>query len=398
MKTPSPSASRHNELLVTRLIGLLRPALWLCAVLALACSLAACKKKAAGDDAANTPPPEPPPKEEPPVELKANWQVGKKFVMRYEMMQELDIQNPNLPTPDKIESLQSHDMAIAVVKDREGGGRELEVEFLAFKVEGRRSGRTTQFFDSKSDPKSDVTNRANAHFRKLVGAKLKYLTDPAGKVDRVEGAAELLPKLLAGTPSATQVALRAMFGEEGLKKMLPGATGLPDKPVKKDETWPLTQPLTIPPFSAMSLEVTNTFKGMEDHAGRKCAAIDRVGGIVMPTRTAPAGAAAPMLEDASVKGSTWFDPALGTIVQDSVEVGFTFKSAVVTTSAKNKVGTKLLQVSDLAGGAVETLQGMDTKTALPPAAPVAAPVGVTPPPTTPRPATTAKGAVGFDKK
>ena len=330
--------------------------------------MTACKKK--GGDGSGTPGGEPAPeqpKEEPPVELKANWPVGKRLIVRTEALVEMEVQNPALPAPVKIDQLQSQEVSISVVKDREGGGREMEVEFLGYKVESRAGGRLTQVFDSKSDPKSDITNRASAPLRKLVGVKLKYLTDPAGKVDRVEGAAELLTKIVAGTPAAAQISLRAAFGEEGLKKMLPGVSGLPAQSVKVGETWPFNTTMPLPPFGTLLIEVTNTFKGMEDHAGRKCAAIEHAGGINITNRALPPGGVAPTLDEATVTGTTWFDTTLGTVVESTTEMVFTYKGAA-TTPVKIKQVTKLLQVADLAGGAAQVIPGSDSKLAAPKAA------------------------------
>lgn len=357
------------------LVRFLHRSLWLCAGLALSFSLVACKKKGdAGAGTAGTEPPPEQPKEEPPVEIKVNWQVGKKLVVRSELLQEMEVSNPNFPTPMKMDSLMSRDLSVAVLKDREGGGRELEVEILAYKTESKAAGRLTGIFDSKSDPKSDITNRNSAPLRKLIGVKLKYLTDPSGKVDRIEGAPELLTKLVTGAPATVQPGLRLMFSEESLKQLLPAATGLPEKPVKPTETWPFTTTTAIPPFGALSIEVTNTFKGMEDHAGRKCAAIDQTGTITMPARTGPAGATPPTIEEATVTGQTWFDPALGIIVESFGDMSFTFKGPV-TTTVKAKAVTKLLQVSDLAGGGAQVIPGADTRMTAPPAS-ASAPTGI----------------------
>ncbi|MBI3878325.1 MAG: hypothetical protein HY300_20575, partial [Verrucomicrobia bacterium] len=331
---------------------------------ALCVASSACKKKAA-EQAAATEEQAAQPKEEPPVELKVKWPVGKRFVMNNEMSQETTVQNPAVPTPIKIEMSQGQEMALSVVKEREGGGREVEVEFLGFKLDMRQPGQPPMRFDSKSDPKSDTTNVVAKSLRKFVGAKLKYLTDATGKVEKVEGVDDLLKKLLAGSSITSQAILRGMMTEENFKRMVVTAAGLPDKPVKVGESWPVNTTVPGTMFGTLVLDMNYKFNGLQDHAGRKCAALEYTGTVTnvlaKPATAAPQNAAAaPTMEDGKTSGQAWFDPALGMMIESSGEQSFTIKRTVQTgtfsSETKQKTTSRIIQISALDGSAVETLQ------------------------------------------
>ncbi len=332
---------------------------WLAAVLALCAASSACKKKVA-DQAVAATEQAAQPKEEPPVELKAKWPVGKRFVTRSDSSVETETTLPNATQPTKASINQSQEVAISVLKEREGGGRELEVEFLTQRAE-QKSGAFTIVFDSKSDPKSDRTNTAAVAFtplRKLIGLKLKFFTDAAGKVEKVEGVDELRKKALVGVPLVQQAIVAQVFSEDNLKKMAVPPVGLPDKPVKSGETWPLQTLMPVPPLGALQMDATYTFKGMEDHAGRKCALLDQSGTITNRPPAGPANTAAALtIEGGKISGQTWFDPNLGLPAESIADLSLTAKRTLpqgaFIVSIKQKTTTKLTSVSDI-GSAAES--------------------------------------------
>lgn len=379
-----------------------RAAAWLL-LLVLCAAAAACKKKPAepaAEPVAEQAPP--PPKEEPPVELKAKWPVGKRFVLNNESVQETVITNSAVPAPMRIESSQSQELALSVVKEREGGGREIEVEFLGFKFDSRQPGGAAMRFDSASDPKGDKTNFFGAALRKLIGAKVKYLTGPDGKVEKVEGVEELVKKAVSGTPTSIATIMRPMLTEENLKKWGITSIGLPDKPVKPGEMWPVNHTMTLPAFGTLVLDLTCKFRGPEDHSARKCAAIEFTGSvsniIAKPASATPQNApAAVTFEDGVTSGQIWYDLASGMILENAGEMSFTIRRSLpnggtFASTTKQKTTSRITQISNLDGSGAEVIKSDAKPVAPKPAKAVdpAAPDMKNPPPSNPVPPAPAK--------
>lgn len=75
------------------------------------------------------------------VDLRLKWPVGKRYLQRMDVAQESETTIPGVPVPTKQESAQSQDYSLTVLKDREGGGQELELEFIAQKIDSKAGGR-----------------------------------------------------------------------------------------------------------------------------------------------------------------------------------------------------------------------------------------------------------------
>jgi hypothetical protein len=242
------------------------------------------------------------------------------------------------------------DYSITVLKPREGGGHELEVEFLAQKIESKLGGRSLIAFDSAADAKLDRANPVAAALRKLVGIKIHYLTDASGKLEKVNGAQELQAKVLAGAnPQAAQI-LNGLLNEENLKRVIALGAILPDKPVKLGDKWPAQRDVSLGKLGFLVMDMNYVFKGWEDHDKRRCALLEFTGSITnRPSSEQPSGLSV-TIENGKTFGKSWFDPALGMIVDSVSEQEWTMKTGAlgqnVTAVSKTKVTIKLTEVSD----------------------------------------------------
>lgn len=350
----------------------------LCAALA---PLAACKKKEEAPAAAPTPAEQPapaaapaPPKEEPPVEFKAMWPVGQRLVQRIETVTDTDGQNPMTQQPMKLSNTQVQELAFTALKEREGGGQEVEVETLAI-ASTNRIGTNTVVFNSRSDPKQDARNNMlAAPLRKLVGGKVKYLTTADGKIEKVEGGPQLRSKVTAGANMYAIAALNAMLSDEAIKGWNTFHTGLPDKAVKPGDSWAVTRSQSFGPGS-VSMDGTNTFKGWEQRSGRKMAVLESTGVIITKPGAAAAGVAVTVEEGATTAGKSWFDPGLGVIAESTFTSDFSIKMAYAkgqTTTSKIKLiaTAKLTDVPGTAAAAPAAAETPSTEPAkkTPPAA------------------------------
>ena len=115
------------------------------------------------------------------VALKMKWQVGKRYEQQVKaainMMQTMPGQNQ----PMKSELGLTQGLAMSVLKETDGGGRQIELELLDTLLDVKSGGMTVVSFDSKQPPTADAAaNPAAAMLKNVNGAKLKFETDANG--------------------------------------------------------------------------------------------------------------------------------------------------------------------------------------------------------------------------
>ena len=285
------------------------------------------------------------------VDLRLNWPVGKRFLQRMDIVQSSESTIPGVPTAMKQESTQSQDYSITVVKEREGGGRELELEFIAQKIDSQMGGKALVTFDSKADAKTDRTNAVAGAMRKLVGVKIHYLTDTNGRIDKVVGAPELQAKLVGTAAPQARMILTGLLNEDNLKRVVTLAIGLPDKPVKVGETWPAQRDVPMGLMGTLVMDSKYTFKGWEEHDKRRCALLEFTGTVASKPGAAPtAGPASMIVDNGKTAGKAWFDPAAGMIIDSQMEQEMTMKISSsgqnIESKTKTKINVKVVEATD----------------------------------------------------
>lgn len=287
------------------------------------------------------------------VDLRLKWPVGKRYLQRMEVAQESETTIPGVPLPTKQELAQSQDYSLTVLKEREGGGQELELEFVAQKIDSKVAGRSAVTFDSKSDAKGDRTNAVAGALRKLVGVKIHYLTDTNGRIDKVVGAQELQSKLLATVNQQARGILTPFLAEDNLKRVVTLDIDLPTKPVKVGESWPVQRDSLMGQLGTLRISTTNTFKGWEEHAKRRCAVIEFTGSVAGKPG-APAAPSATLVsmtvESGRISGKSWFDPVSGMIVDSYSDQEMTMKittaGRTMDSKSRNKIAVKVIENGD----------------------------------------------------
>ena len=339
---------RHLKLLR---LGLL---LVLCAGLL---PLAACKKKeaAAATDAAGAAgaagaapavgaPTEATPKDEPSFELKAKWSEGQRLVVQIVTHTESEMINPAVPQPITTENLTTLEIAFIASKEQEAGGREVEVEIASVKVENKVAGKFVPMFDPKGDPKAERANPSAGAFRKLLSSRVKYQVDAAGSVTKVDGLTQLVTRVTASQPPQSQFLIRTLLAEDTVRGWNTLHQNLPTNSVKAGDTWGSTRDL---PFGIAKFEVntTNTFKGWEQRGNKKVAKFETVGVI---TAKGTATTSITIVEGATVKGTSWYEPTLGVITESDTTANFSINISQATGQAivskvKTKTTSKLIE-------------------------------------------------------
>jgi Family of unknown function (DUF6263) len=280
-----------------------------------------------------------------PADLKIKWVAGKKYVQRMSTHQQQEMNMPGAPGPMQMTMDMSQDYSISVLRELDGGGRELELEFMSVKMATQGAGQSASF-DSKQDPAMDAQNPLAPFMRKMVGAHIKFLTDASGKVDKVEGLEEFLNQISGGNPAMMQ----SMFNEDALKRFCDFAMALPGRSVKVGDSWPVTKEVKMGAMGEMAMNLKCTFKGWEQHDGRKCARIAYTGDVT----SKPGAADAPMkvdIQSGKIGGEAWFDPELGMTVDSSIDQDMTMKTTVqgqtMNSKVIQKISARLVGVSDI---------------------------------------------------
>ena len=180
------------------------------------------------------------------------------------------------------------------------------------------NGREVMTFDSRGESLGDANNPAASAFRRMVGAKLKFLLDSSNHVSKVEGWSELVAKMTAGTAGAQM--LGGVFTEDYFKQLADFSQGLPGKAVQPGDTWPVKRTIVMGPLGVATLDLTYTFKSWEQRDKRQCARLEFSGPIhggAPSTNSVMMGIRMAILQG-TTSGQSWFDPELGLTIDADV--------------------------------------------------------------------------------
>jgi hypothetical protein len=216
-------------------------------------------------------------------------------------------------------------------------------------MESKMGDKVQLSFDSSKDPSADGQNPAAPLLRKMVGAQFKYDVDADGKVGDFIGLADFIKQLSGGDPKAA-AAMGSFMNEGTLKQMVSRGAGLPPTPVKVDDHWPVHLEIATGLAGDLLLDMKYTFKGWQQHEGRKCALNEFVGTM----NTKPGSSTGPMnvsIDKGTIEGTTWFDPELGTVVETSsiedMTLKFVMQGKTIMSPMKQSVVVKSAGISDI---------------------------------------------------
>jgi RNA polymerase sigma factor (sigma-70 family) len=287
-----------------------------------------------------------------PVEMKVKWQAGKRYVMRMEMTQTSETKQPNQPKPVKLLAKTTQDINFSLVKELDNGGRQLQLEIENQTMDVFLGDRRVVGFDSNQDPARDANDPTAVVLRKMVGARLQYLTAADGQVEKMEGYQELMNRMGEGGKPLVQATFKQMFTENGFRQygLSLFAFMMPNRAVKVGDTW--SRKLEVPDDTGMlNVDLRCTFKNWEQHADRKCARIKCTGNY--SSQAAPNTSNLPAkIEKGTLSGEVWFDPELGMTAEIALDedmiLKITRQGQTLTSPVSHKTRLTLVDVEDLA--------------------------------------------------
>ena len=286
-----------------------------------------------------------------PVEMKIKWVVGKRYAQQMTMNQTAHMTIPGMDKPMDQAMTMAQDFNMSAMKELPGGGTELELKFTGQKVESKMGGKVMMSFDSAQDPQSDTNNPVAPLFRKMIGAHVVYDVDADGKVEKVVGMNEFLAQLSGGNPQS-EAMMKSMMSEDMIKQLAMRGQGLPEKPVKIGDHWPVHLEVNAGQVGMLIMDMKYTFKGWQQHGGSKCALLESVGDIATKPGSSTNGPMNVSVESGKLAGSTWYDPAQAMVVDSASDqnmtLNITAQGKSIKSQMKQQVSIKLVEVADIA--------------------------------------------------
>ncbi|HMP83322.1 MAG TPA: DUF6263 family protein [Verrucomicrobiota bacterium] len=286
-------------------------------------------------------------KSDDPAELKVKWPIGTTYSMRMELDQTSETKVPNQPEPIQQAVKMTQDFDMSAVKELANGGRQLELQFKGLTMTVSQEGQQVMNFDSARSESGDAGNPIVPLLRKMVGARLLYVIDASGKVEKVEGVSELMTRIGFNRKSQTHAMFGQMFSEETLKQYGAFGEAMPNRIVKVGESWSDEREMDSG-IGRMNVDMKSTFKNWNQYGDYKCALI-RVEGKMSSASGAPSPGTTITMEKGTTSGDIWFDPVLGMIVNQIVNQDMTLKmmagSQSISPQIKQRIRVALERVS-----------------------------------------------------
>lgn len=173
-------------------------------------------------------------------------------------------------------------------------------------------------YDSRKDAGTGST--LAEFFKALVGSEFTLTINPKMEVVKIDGREEFLKKLSQTNPMMEPL-LKQILGEEAMKQMAdPAFAVVPDKAVKKGDTWKKSSKMNMGPIGSYDTEYTYTYEGKDGKLDKikidttlKYTAPTTDGGAVLPFKIKSAD-----LKSKDASGTVLFDNEKGRV--DSTEV------------------------------------------------------------------------------
>ena len=259
-----------------------------------------------------------------PLELKPTWKAGARYVYRVDITQTVQFRFPGMPRAMKQEFEMGQVYALSPGKERDGGGRELEMKFLEHELSAREGNNVFVDFDSKmGDAPTREPNPLAVPLRNLTGARMMCLLSADYKLEKIADYTGFVEKLSAGAPDEGRQIFSQVYSEDLFQQIADGGRRFLPEARSIGESWSSRPELTMWLSGIIAVEAGHTFKGWEQRDERKCLAYQFAGPITTTSLRSPILPSMD-LDDGKVAAKIWFDPELGAIVESQIdEVLFT---------------------------------------------------------------------------
>jgi hypothetical protein len=204
------------------------------------------------------------PKSDETVWIRWKFEVGKPFYeeMITETKQEMKVMGQNISQNQKVTFFLSWN---PVEQDKDDNWT------VKQKIEGLKMeiaiGGNKILFDSTQ--KGAGANPLSDFYKALVGSEFTLTIDKNMKIAKIEGRDEFLKKLVKDNPQIEPL-LKTILTDEALKQMSdPAFSVVPDKSVKKGDSWTKTAVLNMGPIGTFDTNYKYTYEGPDENKLRK---------------------------------------------------------------------------------------------------------------------------------
>lgn len=239
------------------------------------------------------------------IEIKQQWPVGKKLSRTMKMEQSSAFEIAGQKMDQKMNM--TMETSTGVAKHEDGKQKRLAMKYDRMALDMTMGPQKVAYDSAK--PQDDPLGMGKA-IGGIVGKEFKILVNEKDEISGIENYDEIAAGLGAGSP------IGQMFGKDQLTEMVKqGALqGVPGKPVKVGDSWPLDVTMKLPQMGAFKTKGTYTLKSVGSHDGVPSAeiAVNATIGVDAATDGAPSPLGL-KITDGKMTGTMWFDQTLGMV-------------------------------------------------------------------------------------
>jgi hypothetical protein len=182
----------------------------------------------------------------------------------------------------------------------------------------------------------------------MIGARIEFFTDPAGKIEKMEGIDELKGRIATMADPQGQALLNQMFSEDTLGQYGSFADTVPGRTVAVGDSWRLQKDITNA-IGILALDLKFTLKNWQQRGDARCAHVDTEGTLSSKSLVGESAASGVQVEitKGTITGEFWYDPALGMIVESdnnqNLALKITMRSATLSSQFKRKARVSIAE-------------------------------------------------------
>jgi hypothetical protein len=218
------------------------------------------------------------------VTLRYRWTPGEEFRYRMTLQTGTTVSGTGLPGLGDMSLDQTMSQVIRTIVDNVAADGTATLRQVIESVRAEMNTPTGKVvFDSAtsgSDAAADPFSKSLAvMYSTMIEQSVTVVTLPTGAVQKIEGMARLMEKMLSNLPQNPAAAgvldsLKDMFSDDATRDMSSrGLAQFPDRPLKPGDTWDRQFTASLPMTGAITTSTTSTFQGVGNSGGVSVARI-----------------------------------------------------------------------------------------------------------------------------
>jgi tRNA A-37 threonylcarbamoyl transferase component Bud32 len=255
------------------------------------------------------------------VELKLKWPPGKRFVVDFDLKQNMALLLKGRADTVKENVTMGNQVGLTVLQETPDGGHELELEFLSARMGVKMGDDTLLNYNSANPSAADQTNGVAAVFETIVGSKLHYFLNASNDAERLEGVAGLLQRIKSVPQTGVFTGdIKNIFNADYFARLTNASPFLPRHAVQPGDTWTSHSEYPVAKVGVEAWDYKVVFQSWEMHENRRCARLEFQG--IMKVQSDPNSKrdeTTYQSRDGVAEGVAWFDPELGQFIETDLK-------------------------------------------------------------------------------